>query len=69
MYKMFRMYCIFFAVLMTSSRLLTQEVTDYTRPLTFTVSVGLQRADEGPVLDDGWPTSLKSEVKQMKTDQ
>ncbi|XP_056307282.1 integrin alpha-11 [Danio aesculapii] len=38
------------------------EVTDYTRPLTFTVNVGLQRADEGPVLDDGWPISLKSEL-------
>ncbi|KAL0155526.1 hypothetical protein M9458_049789, partial [Cirrhinus mrigala] len=38
------------------------EVTDYTRPLIFTVNVGLQNADEGPVLDDGWPTSLQSEL-------
>uniref|UniRef100_A0A8C2DK61 Integrin, alpha 11b n=1 Tax=Cyprinus carpio TaxID=7962 RepID=A0A8C2DK61_CYPCA len=38
------------------------EVTDYTRPLTFTVNVGLQNTDEGPVLDDGWPTSLQSEL-------
>uniref|UniRef100_A0A673KVR7 Integrin alpha-11-like n=1 Tax=Sinocyclocheilus rhinocerous TaxID=307959 RepID=A0A673KVR7_9TELE len=38
------------------------EVTDYTRPLIFTVNIGLQSADEGPVLDDGWPTSLQSEL-------
>uniref|UniRef100_A0A9J7Z021 Integrin, alpha 11b n=1 Tax=Cyprinus carpio carpio TaxID=630221 RepID=A0A9J7Z021_CYPCA len=37
-------------------------LTDYTRPLTFTVNVGLQNTDEGPVLDDGWPTSLQSEL-------
>uniref|UniRef100_A0A8C1KZK3 Integrin, alpha 11b n=1 Tax=Cyprinus carpio TaxID=7962 RepID=A0A8C1KZK3_CYPCA len=37
-------------------------MTDYTRPLTFTVNVGLQNTDEGPVLDDGWPTSLQSEL-------
>ncbi|XP_051978489.1 integrin alpha-11-like [Xyrauchen texanus] len=38
------------------------EVTDYTRPLTFTVNVGLQNTEEGPVLDDGWPTSLTTEL-------
>uniref|UniRef100_A0A672P7J4 Integrin subunit alpha 11 n=1 Tax=Sinocyclocheilus grahami TaxID=75366 RepID=A0A672P7J4_SINGR len=38
------------------------EVTDYTRPLIFSVTVGLQNADEGPVLDDGWPTSLQSKL-------
>uniref|UniRef100_A0A9J8BNM7 Integrin subunit alpha 11 n=1 Tax=Cyprinus carpio carpio TaxID=630221 RepID=A0A9J8BNM7_CYPCA len=38
------------------------EVTDYTHPLIFSVNVGLQNADEGPVLDDGWPTSLQSEL-------
>ncbi|XP_026094298.1 integrin alpha-11-like [Carassius auratus] len=38
------------------------EVTDYTRPLTFTVNIGLQSTDEGPVLDDSWPTSLQSEL-------
>ncbi|XP_043083195.1 integrin alpha-11 isoform X2 [Puntigrus tetrazona] len=38
------------------------EVTDYTRPLIFRVNVGLQNADEGPVLDDGWPTGLQSEL-------
>ncbi|XP_067235336.1 integrin alpha-11 isoform X2 [Chanodichthys erythropterus] len=38
------------------------EVTDYTRPVIFTVNVGLKNAEEGPVLDDGWPTSLQSEL-------
>uniref|UniRef100_A0A8C1UIX5 Integrin, alpha 11b n=1 Tax=Cyprinus carpio TaxID=7962 RepID=A0A8C1UIX5_CYPCA len=37
-------------------------MTDYTHPLIFSVNVGLQNADEGPVLDDGWPTSLQSEL-------
>uniref|UniRef100_A0A9J8CJJ7 Integrin subunit alpha 11 n=1 Tax=Cyprinus carpio carpio TaxID=630221 RepID=A0A9J8CJJ7_CYPCA len=37
-------------------------LTDYTHPLIFSVNVGLQNADEGPVLDDGWPTSLQSEL-------
>uniref|UniRef100_A0A8C1UIU7 Integrin, alpha 11b n=1 Tax=Cyprinus carpio TaxID=7962 RepID=A0A8C1UIU7_CYPCA len=47
---------------MVSYCLFTQEVTDYTHPLIFSVNVGLQNADEGPVLDDGWPTSLQSEL-------
>ncbi|TRY98847.1 hypothetical protein DNTS_027859 [Danionella cerebrum] len=38
------------------------EVTDYTRPLIFNVDLGLQNADDGAVLDDGWPTRLKSEL-------
>ncbi|XP_039504103.1 integrin alpha-11 [Pimephales promelas] len=38
------------------------EVTDYTRPVIFTVNAGLRNTEEGPVLDDGWPTSLQSEL-------
>ncbi|XP_056596195.1 integrin alpha-11 [Triplophysa dalaica] len=38
------------------------EVTDFTQPIIFTVNVGLQNLEEGPVLDDGWPTSLMSEL-------
>uniref|UniRef100_A0AAY4EDT4 VWFA domain-containing protein n=1 Tax=Denticeps clupeoides TaxID=299321 RepID=A0AAY4EDT4_9TELE len=33
-----------------------QETTDYTHPIVFTVEVGLQNPDKGPVLDDEWPT-------------
>ncbi|KAI4887714.1 hypothetical protein NFI96_026551 [Prochilodus magdalenae] len=38
------------------------ETADYTRPIVFTVEVGLQDPENGPVLDDAWPTSLRSEL-------
>ncbi|XP_053338716.1 integrin alpha-11 isoform X2 [Clarias gariepinus] len=38
------------------------ETTDYTRPVVFNVDVELQNPDEGPVLDDGWSTSLRLEL-------
>ncbi|XP_072529869.1 integrin alpha-11 [Salminus brasiliensis] len=38
------------------------ETADYTRPIVFNVEVGLQDPNHGPVLDDGWPTSLRSEL-------
>uniref|UniRef100_A0A4W4GRA0 VWFA domain-containing protein n=1 Tax=Electrophorus electricus TaxID=8005 RepID=A0A4W4GRA0_ELEEL len=38
------------------------ETVDYTRPIVFTVDMGLQKPEEGPVLDDRWPTSLRSEL-------
>ncbi|XP_030630771.1 integrin alpha-11 [Chanos chanos] len=38
------------------------ETTDYTRPIVFTVEVGLQDPEEGPVLDDGWPTVLRTNL-------
>ncbi|XP_030621745.1 integrin alpha-11-like [Chanos chanos] len=38
------------------------DTTDYARPIIFTVEIGLQNPDEGPVLDDGWPTTLKTQL-------
>ncbi|XP_060742734.1 integrin alpha-11 [Tachysurus vachellii] len=38
------------------------ETADYTRPVVFNVAVELQNLDEGPVLDDGWSTSLRLEL-------
>ncbi|XP_066524290.1 integrin alpha-11 isoform X2 [Hoplias malabaricus] len=38
------------------------ETVDYTRPIIFTAEVELQDPESGPVLDDGWPTSLKKEL-------
>nr|XP_055049369.1 integrin alpha-11 [Misgurnus anguillicaudatus] len=38
------------------------DVTDYTQPLIFSVNVELINIQEGPVLDDGWPTSLTSHL-------
>lgn len=41
-----------------------QETTDYARPIVFVVQVGLQDSDHGPVLDDGWPTVMRTEVRE-----
>lgn len=43
-----------------------QETTDYARPIVFVVQVGLQDSDHGPVLDDGWPTVMRTEVREMR---
>ncbi|KAG7473347.1 hypothetical protein MATL_G00094710 [Megalops atlanticus] len=36
--------------------------TDYGRPIVFAVEVGLQNPEEGPVLDEGWPTTIRTEL-------
>lgn len=41
---------------------LDQETTDYARPIVFVVQVGLQDSEHGPVLDDSWPTVMRTEV-------
>ncbi|KAL4622748.1 integrin alpha-11-like isoform X1 [Arapaima gigas] len=38
------------------------ETTDYVRPIVFMVEVGLQKPFAGPVLDDDWPTTLRTEL-------
>ncbi|KAJ8417182.1 hypothetical protein AAFF_G00284090 [Aldrovandia affinis] len=38
------------------------DTNDYGRPIPFTVEVALQDLDEGPMLDDGWPTSVRTEL-------
>uniref|UniRef100_A0A7N6A9S8 VWFA domain-containing protein n=1 Tax=Anabas testudineus TaxID=64144 RepID=A0A7N6A9S8_ANATE len=38
------------------------ETTDYARPIVFSVQVGLQDPGEGPVLDDSWPTVVRTEL-------
>uniref|UniRef100_A0A8C4H9J0 Integrin, alpha 11a n=1 Tax=Dicentrarchus labrax TaxID=13489 RepID=A0A8C4H9J0_DICLA len=38
------------------------ETTDYARPIVFAVQVGLQDPDQGPVLDDSWPTVVRTEL-------
>jgi len=34
------------------------------RPIVFAVQVGMQDPDQGPILDDTWPTVSRTEVKQ-----
>nr|XP_057944627.1 integrin alpha-11a isoform X3 [Doryrhamphus excisus] len=38
------------------------ETIDYARPIVFAVQVGLWDAEDGPVLDESWPTLSKTEL-------
>ncbi|KTG34661.1 hypothetical protein cypCar_00017668 [Cyprinus carpio] len=38
------------------------ETTDYARPIIFTVETELLELDQGPVLDDSWPTTVKTQL-------
>uniref|UniRef100_A0A8C2H780 Integrin, alpha 11a n=1 Tax=Cyprinus carpio TaxID=7962 RepID=A0A8C2H780_CYPCA len=38
------------------------ETTDYARPIIFTVETELLDLDQGPVLDDSWPTTVKTQL-------
>uniref|UniRef100_A0A673XCW1 Integrin, alpha 11a n=1 Tax=Salmo trutta TaxID=8032 RepID=A0A673XCW1_SALTR len=38
------------------------ETTDYVRPIVFTVAVAMQDPDQGPALDDTWPTTVRTEL-------
>lgn len=46
--------------------MLIQETTDYARPIIFTVETELLDLDQGPALDDGWPTTVKTQVCRSK---
>ncbi|XP_012583973.1 PREDICTED: integrin alpha-11 [Condylura cristata] len=38
------------------------DTADYVKPVTFSVEYALQDPDNGPVLDEGWPTALRVSV-------
>ncbi|XP_053472974.1 integrin alpha-11a isoform X1 [Ictalurus furcatus] len=38
------------------------ETTDYARPIIFTVETGLQDPENGPTLDDTWPTTVRTQL-------
>ncbi|TSK19963.1 Integrin alpha-11 [Bagarius yarrelli] len=38
------------------------ETLDYARPITFTVETGLQNPNNGPTLDDTWPTTVRTQL-------
>ncbi|XP_014635898.1 PREDICTED: integrin alpha-11 [Ceratotherium simum simum] len=38
------------------------ETADYVKPVTFSVEYSLEDPDYGPMLDDGWPTTLRVSV-------
>lgn len=47
--------------------MLIQETTDYARPIIFTVETELLDLDQGPVLDDSWPTTVKTQVRVCRS--
>ncbi|NXD38258.1 ITA11 protein, partial [Copsychus sechellarum] len=38
------------------------DTADYVKPVTFSIDYELERPEHGPMLDDGWPTSLRVSV-------
>ena len=40
----------------------TQDTADYVKPVTFSIEYSLEDPDYGPMLDDGWPTTLRVSV-------
>ncbi|XP_039933683.1 integrin alpha-11 [Hirundo rustica] len=38
------------------------DTADYVKPVTFSIEYELEHPERGPVLDDGWPTSLRASV-------
>uniref|UniRef100_G3VRC7 Integrin subunit alpha 11 n=1 Tax=Sarcophilus harrisii TaxID=9305 RepID=G3VRC7_SARHA len=38
------------------------DTADYVKPVTFSVEFALEDPDNGPILDDGWPTTLRVSV-------
>ncbi|NWW90934.1 ITA11 protein, partial [Rhynochetos jubatus] len=38
------------------------DTADYVKPVTFSIDYELEHPENGPMLDDGWPTSLKVSV-------
>ncbi|NXI95475.1 ITA11 protein, partial [Psophia crepitans] len=38
------------------------DTADYVKPVTFSIDYELEQPENGPMLDDGWPTSLKVSV-------
>ncbi|XP_053811006.1 integrin alpha-11 isoform X1 [Vidua chalybeata] len=38
------------------------DTADYVKPVTFSIDYELEHAEHGPMLDDGWPTSLRVSV-------
>lgn len=49
-------------VLPNTAFCLLQDTADYVKPVTFSIDYELEHPESGPVLDDGWPTSLRVSV-------
>lgn len=42
-----------------------QDTADYIRPVSFSLNFKINDTDSGPVLDEGWPTTLKQSVSSV----
>ncbi|KAG8145247.1 hypothetical protein E2320_013601 [Naja naja] len=51
-----------FTAVFLSAHFQAAHVADYVKPVTFSVDYALKSPETGPVMDDGWPTSLKVAV-------
>lgn len=41
---------------------LLQDTADYIRPISFSLRFKINNTESGPVLDEGWPTTVKKSV-------
>ncbi|KAJ7419766.1 Integrin alpha-11 [Willisornis vidua] len=51
-----------FTAVFLSAHFQTATVADYVKPVTFSIDYELEEPQHGPMLDDGWPTSLRVSV-------
>ncbi|NWU31269.1 ITA11 protein, partial [Dyaphorophyia castanea] len=45
------------------------DTADYVKPVTFSIDYELEQPEHGPMLDDGWPTSLRVSVAALSSPQ
>lgn len=48
---------------LNSAFLSPQDTADYVKPVAFSVEYSLEDPDHGPMLDNGWPTTLRVSVR------
>lgn len=48
---------------LNSTLLSPQDTADYVKPVAFSVEYSLEDPDNGPMLDNGWPTTLRVSVR------
>lgn len=48
---------------LNSDLVFPQDTADYVKPVAFSVEYSLEDPDNGPMLDNGWPTTLRVSVR------
>lgn len=62
-YKFFLLLLFFNGSQLTLAGSLLQDTADYIRPISFSLRYKINDTDSGPVLDEGWPTTVKRSVR------